>query len=64
MPHTMKHQTLCCSIVFIGTNRMFGRVTASQVAAFCYLRTQAGLLALRDRPIMLGQTEVVTRRST
>jgi hypothetical protein len=32
------------------------------VAAFCFLRTQAGLLALRDRPITLRQTEEVARR--
>jgi len=32
------------------------------VAAFCSLRTQTGLLALRDRLIMLRQTEEVARR--
>jgi len=45
--------------------RLFARRIGSGpwiVAAFCYLRTQAGLLALRGRLIMLRQTEEVTRR--
>jgi hypothetical protein len=48
----------------LGLPRVASEVRPWIVAAFCYLRTQAGLLALRDRPIMLGKTEAVTRQST